>query len=486
MRDRIFYVVCFGFIFGVLLRSFLFVDLYLTILFSLILFSLILFFSFISKNNWALIFCCFALTFCLGIFRFEARESSIVYIYDSGPKVTISGIIVDDPDIRENNQKLVVEENISGLMTKFLVTLPLGEKFRYGDEVEVSGTLEKPENFITDQGKEFDYVNYLKKDGILYTMYIPEIEVLSSGNGNKAKSALFAIKNKFLEKINFAIKSPESLLMGGLILGEKASFSDEMSKDFIDTGTIHIIALSGYNITLVSDWFFKLFSLVSINFAYGAGILSIILFVIMTGATSTAVRAGIMASLAIYARQSGRNYEVVRGLLLAGVAMVLFNPMLLVYDVSFQLSFMATVGLIFFTPKVEKYFLWAPKRGKLREIFSSTFAVYIFILPFILYKMGNLSLVALPANFLILPVIATTMALGFVTGFLGIVHYILAAPSGFMAYLLLHYELGVVKLFSSIPLAALTIPNFPLWITIAIYLWFTWKLFGSFLLPRSN
>ena len=306
MRDRIFYVVCFGFIFGVLLRSFLFVDLYLTILFSLILFSLILFFSFISKNNWALIFCCFALTFCLGIFRFEARESSIVYIYDSGPKVTISGIIVDDPDIRENNQKLVVEENISGLMTKFLVTLPLGEKFRYGDEVEVSGTLEKPENFITDQGKEFDYVNYLKKDGILYTMYIPEIEVLSSGNGNKAKSALFAIKNKFLEKINFAIKSPESLLMGGLILGEKASFSDEMSKDFIDTGTIHIIALSGYNITLVSDWFFKLFSLVSINFAYGAGILSIILFVIMTGATSTAVRAGIMVSLAIYARQTGR------------------------------------------------------------------------------------------------------------------------------------------------------------------------------------
>ncbi|OGJ15502.1 hypothetical protein A2585_01430 [Candidatus Nomurabacteria bacterium RIFOXYD1_FULL_39_12] len=198
----------------------------------------------------------------------------------------------------------------------------------------------------------------------------------------------------------------------------------------------------------------------------------------MTGGSSTAVRAGIMATLALVARATGRNYDVARALVLAGVFMILLNPFLLAFDVSFQLSFVATVAVIFLAPRIEKYFLWVPDFFKLRDIVSVTCAAYVFVFPFILYKMGNFSLVALPANILILPFIPFTMMLGFLTGFVGLIWYVFAVPFGFISYLLLYYELGVISFFSKLPFAAFSFPNFPLSLTIVIYAYFIYRLFG--------
>src|SRR3989344_3373943 len=433
MHDRIFYGICFGFVFGVLLRSFLFVNFYFTILIGILAFALILFFSFISKNKWGIIASIFALAFCFGIFRFNMVDIPAPAVFESqvDQKISLSGKIIDEPDIRENNQKLTIEVLApQGLAfkdsktrpfpakTKILATVNFGQDFKYGDEIKFSGKLEKPGNFITDQGKNFDYVNYLRKDGIFYVMNYPDAEIISRGNGNKIKNLLFSFKEKFLEKMN--LESPESLLMGGLILGEKSSFNQSLRQSFIDTGTIHIVALSGYNITIVAEWFMKLFAFLPKNIGIGMGIFAILFFILMTGGASTAIRAGIMATLALIARATGRNYDVARALLLAGVFMIILNPFVLAYDVSFQLSFIATVAVIFFTPRIEKYFLWAPDVCKLRDIISVSCAAYIFVLPFILYKMGNLSLVALPANILILPFIPFTMLLGFLTGFVGL------------------------------------------------------------------
>jgi len=266
--------------------------------------------------------------------------------------------------------------------------------------------------------------------------------------------------------------------MGGLILGEKASFNEALRQSFVDTGTIHIVALSGYNVTIVAEWIMKIFSSFPKNIGLGAGIFSILLFVLMTGGSSTAVRAGIMASLALFARLVGRNYDVARALILAGVIMVLINPFILVFDVSFQLSFIATIAVIFFAPRIEKYFLWVTSRFKLRDIISVTCAAYIFVLPFILYKMGNLSLVALPANVLILPFIPLTMILGFLTGFVGLVSYFSSVPLGLLSQFFLYYELTIINFFSHIPFAALSVPNFPFIFTLAIYVYFIYKLFG--------
>lgn len=480
MQDRIFYGVCFGFVFGVLLRSFIFVNFYLALLFSLIAFALFLFFSLISKNNLGILFSIFIFTFCLGVFRFNMVDvpNPILFENQVGQKVNFKGEIVDEITIKENNQQLIVEIKKEEQKIKILISTNLDINYKYGDEINFSGKLQKPENFITDQGKVFDYVNYLRKDGILYVVNYANIDIISRGNGNLIKNALFFVKEKFLEKMNFVINSPENLLMGGLILGEKSSFSQELRQSFVDTGTIHIVALSGYNVTIVAEWIMKLFYFLPQNLGFGMGIFIILLFVLMTGGSSTAIRAGIMATLVLVARATGRNYDVARALILTGVFMILINPFVLVYDVSFQLSFLATVAVIFFAPKIEKYFMLVTNRFQLRDIVSVTVAVYIFVAPFILYEMGNFSLVALPANILILPFIPFTMMLGFLTGFFGFIHYVLSVPLGYVSYLFLHYELGVINFFSNLPFTAFSFPNFPFFLTLLIYTYFIYKLFG--------
>ena len=476
MRDRIFYSICFGFILGVLLRSLVFVNVYFVI-FLLALSFIIFIFTYFSKLKWGLIISVFVFFLSLGFLRFNIADAPVPKALEEqvGQKVSFLGEIVNEPDIRENNQKLTVLVD-SGV--KILLSTSFGQDFKYGDEISFTGKLQKPENFTTDQGKEFDYVNYLRKDGIFYIMNYANVEIVSHGHGNKIKGALFYVKEKFLEQISFAISSPENLLMGGLILGEKALFSEDLRQQFIDTGTIHIVALSGYNVTIIAEWIMKLFAFLPQNISIGIGMLAILLFVVMAGGQSTAIRAGAMAVLALVARATGRNYDVARALLLAGVLMILFNPFVLVFDVSFQLSFIATVAVIFFTPKVEPYFQWVTTSFKLRDIISVSFAAYIFVLPFVLYKMGNLSLVALPANILVLPFIPFTMLFGFITGFLGIIYYVLAIPTGFISYLLLHYELRVIDFLADLPYAAFSIPDFPLIFTLAIYAYFIYMLFG--------
>ena len=449
-----------------------------------------IFFSFISSNKIGILVSVFVLVFSFGIFRFYLADKMAPQFFESQveQKVNLSGQIIDEPDTRENGQKLEVEvvertvlkgaQRTVLFKTEILVTTDFEQDFKYGDKINFSGKLAKPENFITDQGKEFDYINYLKKDGILYVMSYPKIEIVSSNNGNPLKAELFSLKEKFLAKVNFVIPSPENLFMGGLILGEKSSFNQAMTQSFINTGTIHIVALSGYNVTIVAEWIMKLFSFLPRNLGIGVGILAILLFILMTGGSSTAIRAGIMATLALIARATGRNYDIARALILAGALMIFFNPLLLVYDVSFQLSFMATIAVIFLSPKIEKYFLWVTEKFGLRDIISVTTAAYLFVMPFILYKMGNLSFVALPANVLILPFIPFTMLLGFLTGFVGLICYFLAVPVGYVTYLFLHYELGIIGFFSNLPFAAFFMSDFPLILTLLIYAYLVYFLFG--------
>jgi len=482
MQDRIFYSISFGFIFGVFLGSSFGFDFYWNLLVAFLSVVSVIFFYIVSRNKWGMIASFFILFLSFGIFYFNYFNDKPVPVFlerQVESTVSLQGIIIDDIEEREAGLRLVVKVVEQQERAKVLVSTDLGQDLKYGDEVSFRGKLEKPENFITDNGKEFDYINYLKKDGILYLVKDASVERISEDNGNFLKSFLFKIKNTFVEKINLNIPPYESTLMNGLVLGERSSFPDSLREDFIKTGTIHIVALSGYNVTIIAEWFMKVLYFLPQTLAIYGGILAIILFVLMTGGASTSIRAGIMAILVLIARATGRNYDVLRGLILAGIFMILLNPYVLYFDVSFQLSFIATVAVIFFTPKIEKYFTWVTERFGLRDIFAVTTAAYLFVLPFVLYKMGNLSVVALPTNILVLPLIPITMLFGFLTGFLSFFSSILALPFSYVAYYLLHYELYIIQLFALFPFASFNIQNFPLILTILIYVYFIKHIFGK-------
>jgi len=183
----------------------------------------------------------------------------------------------------------------------------------------------------------------------------------------------------------------------------------------------------------------------------------------MTGGSATVVRASLMAILVIVARATGRLYDITRALLLAGFLMILHNPKILVFDTSFQLSFLSTLGLIYLSPTIEKRLGFITEKLQLRQIAAATIATQIFVLPLLLYQMGQLSLVALPANLLILPTIPWTMLFGFLAGAIGFVSQIIALPFAFIAYILLTFQLKIVAFFATLSFASISIPYFPAW-----------------------
>ena len=484
-KDKILYLACFGFATGVLWRSFTYVGFKTIFLFGLIYIFLILFFSLILKKNWDIFISVFIIAFLFGILRFHLADVQPPAAFESqvNKSVSVSALIVDEPAKNASQVKLIIETETSSSTqkTSMVIFSKIDQGFHYGDEIKVIGKLEKPSNFMTDQNMEFDYVNYLRKDGIFYTMKNPKIEILSSGHGNFVKRALFSVKERFDAVIARVMPAPESIVMGGIILGERYAFSASLRQSFMDTGTIHIVTIGGYHVTLVAQWIMEIFSFLPRYAGIGAGIISIFLYVIATGGAQTSIRAGIMATLALVASATGRMYAASRALMLAAVLMILINPFVLAYDVSFELSFMATIAIIFLSPLIEPYFKWIPWKW-LRDIVAITSSMYVFALPFVLYRMGNLSLVALPANILIVPLMPLTMISGFITGFAGLVSPAFAILPGKIAYALLYYQINAISMLAHLPFAAVTIQNFSLAIVLVIYsifFWIFWKTYGQ-------
>ena len=479
MRDRIFYIACAGFGVGVLWRSFLPFENGVAL--ALLASATVL--AFVSKRKQkevGVFISIFVLTFAIGIVRFYLADVSESRVFENeiGQMTSLSGVITNKPEESENGTQLTVSTVQNGQETTILVFAKKGEPYQYGDTVSVNGKITRPDNFTTAQQKEFDYVNYLKKDGILYVMKSPAIEVTASGGGNVVSRDLYALRDRIDEALNTAIPNPESAFMKGLILGEKSSLGTDLKTAFINTGLVHVITLSGYNITIVAEWIMKSLSFLPLLASTSLGMLGIILFILMTGAASTAIRAGIMAGIALLAKITKRKYDAGRALVLAGVVMVFLNPLILAFDISFQLSFIATVAVLFLAPKLEIHFAWITW-PRLRETVALTVAAYVFVLPFILYKMGNWSLVALPTNFAILPFVPLTMIAGLVVSIAGLLSPLLSLVPGEIAYLLLHGELATVTFFSHIPFSSLTVPEFPLISTLVIYALFFYYLFGE-------
>ncbi|MEZ4114253.1 MAG: ComEC/Rec2 family competence protein [Candidatus Paceibacterota bacterium] len=478
MRDKIIFTSIFSFLVGVFIRSFLFVPiLYFWVSGAL---AILLFFYFIFSKKKEIIFAFVSIIFIFaGISRYHHKDiNEPKNVFDDlvGTEVSFEGFISHEPDRRENNQRLVVGfENVN-----VLVTTELYPEFDYGDLVSVSGKIQKPKNFKTEIGKEFDYVNYLAKDSIYYSISFAEVSFLESGHGNSFLRFLLKTKSKFLRKIENIIPPPQSSLLGGLLLGTKQSLGQELQQDFIDTGLIHIVVLSGYNVTIVAEAIMRFLSFLPLAFGIGIGSFSIVLFAIMTGAGATIVRASVMAILALVARASGNVFDITRALAFAGFLMVLQNPYILYFDLSFQLSFLATIGLIYLSHLFDKYFMWLPRKFGLREIASATLATQIFVLPFILYKMGTLSLIAPITNLIVLPLIPVTMLLGFLTGTIGFVSEVLALPFGFLSNLLLKFEIFIVETFSTPGFAALEVRSFSIFLVLVFYAFIFWILYKNY------
>ena len=385
-----------------------------------------------------------------------------------GRSVSVEGIIVGEPDVRETNTKLTVKLS-KPIKEKILVTIPLYPEFHYGDKVSMNVVLEAPVEIESEDGRTFNYKGYLRVRGIWFTSRYTTIKLVSSGHGSLVKTGLFKIKNAFMGSISNVLPEPESNLLGGLLLGAKQSLGKELLTEFQRTGVSHIVVLSGYNIAIVADSIMNALKFLPKNYSFGFGAGSIILFTILSGGGASAWRAGIMVLVALFAKKFNRDYKAGRILGFTVILMLAPNPLLLAFDPSFQLSILATVGLIFVSPLVEPYLTKVTEKFGLREIISTTIATQITVLPFLIYNMGLLSLVSLPVNVLILGTVPITMFFGFMTGLTGLISLYLSFIPAFFTYILLWYQLTIIHIGASIPFGAISLPAFSLIILILIY-----------------
>ena len=310
--SRIFLYFCLAFVAGIFAASFLNVAPFLML--GILLFGIFLIAVLGQHKKFAVIgFCLFF--FILGIWRHQSAESKIVYPEEGN--ITFAGIVTKEPDIRSNSIKLTIKCN-EKCSRYILVTANRYPEYKYGDKLKITGLLKNPPVFAAPLGRAslssagrdgFNYRDYLKKDGVAAVMDYPKIELLDSGFGNPATELLFSFKNKFLGAARIFISPPQEGLLEALTFGQESNISKEWKDKFNFTGTRHIAAVSGMNITIISSLIFSFILGLGFrkNIAFYLAVGLLFLYILMIGAPSSAVRAFIMAGFWFFAKKLGRK-----------------------------------------------------------------------------------------------------------------------------------------------------------------------------------
>lgn len=390
----------------------------------------------------------FILAFALGIFWYQKdvdrglikrKVFSLKYNQD----IKILGVIYDESDFKNDKAQYILktDENV-----KILISAQRYPGYEYGDIISISGHIKEPENI----SKDFDYKSYLAKDDIFFITQNPQIELISKDNGNVVYKYLFGLKKRIENVFRDSLPEPHASLLAGITLGSRNDLPKDTKENFQKAGVAHIIALSGYNIMVIA-WFLASVAMhlsVSRRASFWLSVVVIILFVLMTGASASVVRAATMSVLILIAKYNGRLYAAPIALVFVGALMVLENPKILRFDVGFQLSFLATLGLMVFSQKLENKLKVVPNIVGVKDALVATLSAQIFVLPLIFYQFGTISWISPIANVLIAPAVPIAMFLGFAGGFSGLISVVLAKIFLWPAWLLLGWILKIAEIFS--------------------------------------
>jgi len=405
-----------------------------------------------------------------GILNFGNNLSSI---FDSSilkfdqEKVTIRGRVARDSEGFEK-QKISVEVlSVNDIKGEWGNVLVYGDKYSeagFGDVIEVIGTLKKPENF-----SNFDYRGYLAKEGIAAIITNPKINIIKSGEPNFFISGMLYIKSKISSAIDADFVPEQAAIVQAMVLGESEKMSDDFKKDLSKSGISHAIAISGSHFVLIASFLFSFFlflgfwkkqSLVLVLFL-------IFCYIILISFPASSVRAGIMIGFIYLAKIVNRQAQDWRMLVLAAFLMCIQNPLLLKYDLGFQLSFLAVAGLIFLAPLIDNFLvkIFKERMDYFRDLLSATLAAQIFVLPILFFVSQSFSIFSIVANILIIPVMPICLALGFVYCFLFFIPFIHSLIA-FLLYPLIFYLTSIVSIFSATPFVYF---SFPFWMVIVSY-----------------
>ena len=347
---------------------------------------------------------------------------------------------------------------------KILINAEKYPVYEYGDILRVRGEASAPEPI-----EDFAYDKYLARHGIYSVVNggrASKVESESAlgrdsrsdyGCGNFFYKWIFKFKGAFERKLGELFSEPHGSLVAGLLLGVRKGIPEEVTKDFNETGLTHIVAISGYNITLVIIVVFGMFGFLSRKGRVIAASGFVVVFVILVGASSAVVRAGIMGVLGLFAVYFGRRNEVAIAIIVSAFLMNLVNPKIAVYDTGFQLSFLATLGLVYVSPKIEvvggvfgRALARVPVAFAVRENLIMTLSAQAFALPVILKSFGRFSLICPLANIFVLPFIPFVMLASFFAVTFGFLWGGLGEIFAFVCYFVLDVVFFLIGVFADL------------------------------------
>lgn len=475
-KSKTFLVFCFSILFGVSVMSVTdwridFVYFYLS-LFSVIS-GLIIFWQKFKIRFFVILL----LGLLIGVARYTLGWPGYHDIsHLNGGAVTLTGRVAADPDIRTDGVRYIVEvKNVNGQSKKYngqvYVKTNLYPRYRYGDALELRCSLEEPrpiENKTNPRVHAFRYDMYLARYGIFSICMQPKVSFVSSG-GPSLMAALLVVKDNIDEHGQKLWHEPYASFMAGLLYGYRGGLG-ELNNDFVRGGISHIVAISGFNISIIAAALLAFLTRLSIRRqkAFYIIVIGIAAFTIATGASGSAVRAAIMGFLVLLAKQWGRLSRIGPVMATTATIMVLLNPFMLFWDVGFQLSFLSTIGIVYLTPLFLAWTKKWPALFTLKELFLTTMAAIAATLPLSLYQFGQLSIVAPLVNVLILWLVPWLTLAGFVAVMTSFLSYLAGSWFAAVAWLGMKYIVMVVTYFSRISFASLPL-IMPWWGMVGIY-----------------
>ncbi len=409
-----------------------------------------------------------AAAFLLGMVRGETGKpdfnSDQLGYYNGSPDVIIRGMASQPAEEHDKSTMLTIKARdvaIDGstfipVSGEAMVLLPAGSPYEYGDRLAVMGDLEIP-----PERDDFSYKQYLENRGVFSYLSYPRVVQLKGKTGSPLMSVIYRLRDRIAETVEDIIPQPEAGFLAGMLVGRDETIPDDIQKAFKSTGTSHLVAISGFNITLLSGLILALTNrLFPRMWSVGAAVILLTGYTLMAGASPSVVRAAIMGGLAIVGRSIGRTRTAVNSLGLASVLMIVINPLIL-RDIGFQLSVAATAGILLIGGPLNDRFLAqtsGPDRpveinrllAGLGESVLVTLAAQIATLPFLLYHFEQYPLIGLLVNPFVLPAQPPAMMLGMAAAVAGMIYLPLGRIIGLGAWLLLAYTTRMVDLFSRV------------------------------------
>jgi competence protein ComEC len=399
----------------------------------------------------------------LGILRFDAVRPAddpqhVLHLNDRGD-LLLRGVVIAEPEVRDNGLRILIDaEEAAGrpVSGRVLATVPRVSDVHYGDEVTVFGRLLSPPEFDT-----FSYRDYLARQQVYSLMFNADIEVLAEDQGFPPYAALLNLKDEARAFIQKSLPEPQASLLVGILLGDESGISEDTRQSFTRTGASHIIAISGFNMVILAGIVMGVLRrFMKDRRAAIIGIIVIVIYTIFVGAGGAVVRAAIMSGMLIWGQAMHRKTFVPASLAFTVIVMSALDPFAL-WDIGFQLSFAAVMGMALFVEPIEKWINRGLARlasdqtrqavlGALSESFIVTTAAQITTTPLILFYFGRLSVVSLPVNLLIIPAQTPLLLFGAVGTAVGLLIPALGDLILSVSSLFLTWSVEVVEFFAGL------------------------------------